>query len=239
MAIAVLIVLFSFYIIARNDPDPEPNTVVFMRILLTLACGVLGGTIPGFLNVEYSFGGLVIRAFGAAALAVLVYVFTPQVLPSLRTRTEIILDQSRIGDIGALFKKVNSYWDLPKRTDEYQKTPLDERKKLITAWIGDDASKNNAVLEVTKFVADVHGCIDSKRCVLSELCTSSLFDDADNFLLFFDSLLDNWAAAGHEQTLKAAQAFISCDCYRQRNEKRCKNHKPMCNAPPNCEGLKT
>jgi hypothetical protein len=80
LGLTIFIVLFCAYIIARPEQDISPNSVVFMRILLSVACGVLGGTIPGFLNVRYDVGGLAIRAAGGLAFAVLVYVFTPTVL---------------------------------------------------------------------------------------------------------------------------------------------------------------
>jgi hypothetical protein len=242
LGLTVFIVLFCAYIIIRNDPDPEPNTVVYMRTLLAVACGVLGGTIPGFLNVKYDIGGLAIRAAGGIAFAVLVYVYTPTVLPSLRTQTEKALDRSRSGDIGQLFKLVDSYWDLPKHLQEYQNTDIADRKKLITGWIGDDTSKNNAVIEVPKFLADLHACIQRGRCDDTErLCQSSLFDDANNFLTFFAPLLDDWANSGYSQTLTSAKAFINCDCFKTLAAKLCPNHPTMCSAPrpASCEESRT
>ncbi|MGY4422134.1 hypothetical protein ACVWY2_004583 [Bradyrhizobium sp. JR6.1] len=153
-----------------------------MRILLSVACGVLGGTIPGFLNVRYDVGGLAIRAAGGLAFAVLVYVFTPTVLPNMQTPTEKTLQRSSSGDIGQRFRSVNSYWDQPGNRERYQQTKLEDRKKLISEWVRSDGSRNEALLEVPKFLADVHGCIQSKRCDADRLCSSSLFDDAEQFL---------------------------------------------------------
>jgi hypothetical protein len=51
-----------------------------MRIVLALAMAVFGATVPGFLNVGWRGGGLVVRAGGALALFVLTLVFTPTVL---------------------------------------------------------------------------------------------------------------------------------------------------------------
>jgi hypothetical protein len=236
LGLTVFIVLFCAYIIVRDDPDPNPNTVVYMRILLAVACGVLGGTIPGFLNVKYDVGGLAIRAAGGLAFAVLVYVYTPTVLPGLRTQTEKALDRSRSGDIGQLFKSVNSYWDLPMSRARYQGTKLEDRKKLLTEWIGSDSSRNDALLEVPKFLADLHACIQRQRCETERLCQSSLFDDSDNFLIFFAPMLNDWAASGYAQTLQKAKAFIDCDCYQALDAKRCPDHPTMCSAPPTCEG---
>ncbi|MGY4315272.1 hypothetical protein [Bradyrhizobium sp. JR3.5] len=197
LGLTIFIVLFCAYIIARPEQDISPNSVVFMRILLSVACGVLGGTIPGFLNVRYDVGGLAIRAAGGLAFAVLVYVFTPTVLPNMQTPTEKTLQRSSSGDIGQRFRSVNSYWDQPGNRERYQQTKLEDRKKLISEWVRSDGSRNEALLEVPKFLADVHGCIQSKRCDADRLCSSSLFDDADNFLIFFDPLLEDWANSGY------------------------------------------
>ena len=235
LGLATFIVLFCAYIIFRNDPDPEPNTVVFMRILLALACGVLGGTIPGFLNVKYDMGGLAIRAAGGLAFAVLVFVYTPKVLPNMKTPTEKALDRSRSGDVAQKFKLVNGYWDLPKNLKRYQKTDIEKRSELITQWLGDDPAKSDALRGVPTFLADLHACVQNRRCDATELCSGSLFDDADNFLTFFSSDLKAWANSGYAQTLRKAKLFITCDCYIQLNAKRCPDHPTMCSAPPKCE----
>jgi hypothetical protein len=231
LGLTVFIVVFCSYIILRNDPNPEPNTVVYMRILLAVACGVLGGTIPGFLNIDYNIGGLAIRAAGGLAFAVLVFVYTPKVLPNMETPTEKALSRSRTGDIGQRFKSANSYWDLPVNRKRYQETKLEDRGKLLADWVGSDRTKNDALLEVPAFLADLHACIQQARCDADRLCQSSLFDDADNFLIFFNALLEDWANSGYTQTLKSAKAFINCDCHKALDAKRCNNHPSMCSAP--------
>ncbi len=85
-AIAYLTALFIVglvtYVVVDGEATRNPNSVAFIRILLSLAVAVLGATIPGFLDVSWSAGGLAIRAGGALALFVLTYFFTPQVLPT-------------------------------------------------------------------------------------------------------------------------------------------------------------
>lgn len=67
------------YLVVRNEPL-DPNLVVFVRILLSVFAGVLGATIPGFLNVSVKGPGVAIRAGGALALFVISYFFTPAVV---------------------------------------------------------------------------------------------------------------------------------------------------------------
>lgn len=67
------------FLVIRNDPFADPDLVVLVRIVLALAVGILGATIPGFLSVEYDLGGFSIRAAGALALFVIVYFGTPEV----------------------------------------------------------------------------------------------------------------------------------------------------------------
>jgi hypothetical protein len=67
--------------VIRNQPIADDHLVELLRIILSVAMGVLGATIPGFLHVEYKIGGLAIRAAGALALVVLTYFYTPKVGP--------------------------------------------------------------------------------------------------------------------------------------------------------------
>jgi hypothetical protein len=239
LGLTVFIVLFCAAVSWRDKPVENANTVVLLRTLLAAACGVFVGTVPGFLNVRYNLGGFAIRAAGGLAFAVLAYMYTPAVLPNIQTPTEQLLNRARSGDIGKQFKLANSYWDLPTNRKRYQETKLEDRGKLLAEWVGSDTTRNDALLEVPAFLADLHACIQSKRCDADQLCASSLFDDADNFLIFFAPLLTDWAKSGYTQTLVKAQDFIGCDCYKALNAKRCPDHPSMCSAPPKCEGRST
>src|SRR5262245_39349318 len=79
-AVAIGVVLF---VIVRNEPFRDPNLVVALRILLSFSVSLLGGTIPGFLSIDWSGGGIALRAGGALALFVLTYFGTPVVLKPL------------------------------------------------------------------------------------------------------------------------------------------------------------
>jgi hypothetical protein len=74
------IVVFVLALVWRNEPIVDPNYALFVRIVLALGMGVLGATVPGFLDLEWRGGGLLVRAGGALALFVLTLVFTPTVL---------------------------------------------------------------------------------------------------------------------------------------------------------------
>jgi hypothetical protein len=78
--VGLAVVSFVLYLVARNEPFVDQNLVVLMRLVLGLAMGILGATVPGFLNVSWKGGGLAVRAGGALALFVLTLVFTPTVL---------------------------------------------------------------------------------------------------------------------------------------------------------------
>lgn len=83
VAMAVLIVGLVIYLVVRNQPFADPNLVRILRIVLSVAAGILGATIPGFLDVKWSGGGFMIRAGGALALFVITFFGSPSViLPS-------------------------------------------------------------------------------------------------------------------------------------------------------------
>jgi hypothetical protein len=79
LATAVCVVGTVLYLVIRNQPFSDLNLVTLMRIVLAVAMGILGATIPGFLSIEYKSQGLVIRAAGALALVLLTYFFSPKV----------------------------------------------------------------------------------------------------------------------------------------------------------------
>jgi len=78
---AVLTFATLLFLVIRNEPFSDPNLVVVFRIALSVASGILGATIPGFLNVSWKQTGLGVRAGGALALFLLSYVLSPKVIP--------------------------------------------------------------------------------------------------------------------------------------------------------------
>jgi HEAT repeat protein len=81
-SIAVIVVLFILILSLREKPFPDPNIVVMLRTILSLAVSVLGAVVPGFLHVGWKKGGFALRAGGALALFVLTFFGTPKVLPA-------------------------------------------------------------------------------------------------------------------------------------------------------------
>jgi hypothetical protein len=79
LSAGLIVIAFVLFLVARNEPFADPNLVVEMRIVLSLAISTAGATLPGFLNVRYTLGGFSIRAAGALALFVLTFFGTPKV----------------------------------------------------------------------------------------------------------------------------------------------------------------
>lgn len=80
-----LVVVVVLFLAVRNTPFRDNNLVVFVRILISLAAGTWGATIPGMFNVEAFYrSGLktqgLIRAGGAAAFFLVTFFGTPKVL---------------------------------------------------------------------------------------------------------------------------------------------------------------
>jgi hypothetical protein len=79
---AIGIVATVLFLVIRNKPFNDPNLVVLLRIILSLATAILGATIPGFFNLKWDVKGVAVRAGGALALFAFTFIFTPKVLPA-------------------------------------------------------------------------------------------------------------------------------------------------------------
>lgn len=80
---AVSVVLVVLVIVLQKEPFADPNHVVLLRIVLSLAIGIIGAVVPGFLRVDLKGRGVAIRAGGALALFVISFFFSPTVIPHL------------------------------------------------------------------------------------------------------------------------------------------------------------
>lgn len=80
-SVAAVVILAVLYLVIRNEPFRDPNLVVLVRVLLSLAVAIQGAIVPGFLRLSWKGKGLLVRAGGALALFVLTFLVTPTVLP--------------------------------------------------------------------------------------------------------------------------------------------------------------
>jgi hypothetical protein len=77
---ALVVVGLAVFLLIRNQPIADPKLFFVLRVVLSFSAATLGATTPGFLNVGWSRGGLVVRAGGALALFVLTFVYTPDLV---------------------------------------------------------------------------------------------------------------------------------------------------------------
>jgi hypothetical protein len=77
---ALVIVALAVFLLIRNQPIADPKLFFVLRVVLSFGAATLGASIPGFLNVGWSGGGLALRAGGALALFVLTFVYTPDLV---------------------------------------------------------------------------------------------------------------------------------------------------------------
>lgn len=118
-AVATLIVVFI--VILRKEPFADPNQVILIRTILSVAIAIIGAVIPGFLKIDLSAKGVSIRAGGALALFVLTFFFTPKVLPiaEIKSIDEIKEATKKTqSDISRLMLPLN-----PKRLDIHLALP--------------------------------------------------------------------------------------------------------------------
>jgi hypothetical protein len=69
------------FVVIRNEPFASAQIAAFLKTVLSLSVAILGATIPGFLHLNWTAGGMAIRAGGALALFLVTYLFSPEVLP--------------------------------------------------------------------------------------------------------------------------------------------------------------
>jgi hypothetical protein len=78
--VAVFIVLLVGFLVIRNEPFADPNLVVIIRIVLIVAVGVFGATIPGSVGFTWKGWGLAVRATATVGLVILTYLYNPYIV---------------------------------------------------------------------------------------------------------------------------------------------------------------
>ena len=96
---ALVIVGLAVFLLIRNQPITDPKLFFVLRVVLSLSAATLGASIPGFLNLRWSGGGLVVRASGALALFVLTFVYTPDLVKVQDGGTGLQINQKSTGPL--------------------------------------------------------------------------------------------------------------------------------------------
>jgi hypothetical protein len=107
---ALVIVGLAVILLIRNQPIADPTLFFVMRVVLSFSAATLGASIPGFLNLKWSGGGLMVRAGGALALFLLIFVYTPDLVknqgspsgPQIRQHSEGPLSPNILGNKGRI-----------------------------------------------------------------------------------------------------------------------------------------
>jgi hypothetical protein len=122
---ALVIVGLAVILLIRNQPIADARLFFVLRIVLSFSAAILGASIPGFLNVRWSGGGLVVRAGGALALFVLTYVYTP----------DLVKDQGPTHHIGLLgdCRQFSMPITVPAH-DAIHLLPMNPRRVKTTGW---------------------------------------------------------------------------------------------------------
>ena len=83
-----IVIMITVVIMAVKIPQPTVFQFWVFRVLLSLGAADLGAIIPGFINIEWEIGEFFIRAGGAIALFLVVYLINPpsKVVASLKSK---------------------------------------------------------------------------------------------------------------------------------------------------------
>jgi hypothetical protein len=96
---ALVIVALGVFLLIRNQPIADPKLFFVLRVVLSFGTATLGASIPGFLSVGWSGGGLAIRAGGALALFVLTFVYTPNLVADHESSPGLQINQHSEGPL--------------------------------------------------------------------------------------------------------------------------------------------
>jgi hypothetical protein len=108
--ISIVLCLVAFLLI-RNAPFADPNLVIVLRVVLAVAAGVVGATLPGQFSLSWKGQGLALRATGALGFSIAMLLFSPKVVETAARPPEETRPQrpaeltSRQTDIWNLFEQ--------------------------------------------------------------------------------------------------------------------------------------
>lgn len=138
VGMAVLIIGVVLYLVVRNQPFADPNLVTVLRIVLSVAAGILGATIPGFLNVQWRGEGFLIRAGGALALFAITYFGSPNVILSHQVIQPEFLNQQERRNLP----------DTPFLIDLEVMLPMLVQGKQFGFWVAYQSKQGNTISPV-------------------------------------------------------------------------------------------
>jgi hypothetical protein len=125
------------YLVIRNESIADPQIASMLRIFISLAVNVLGATIPGLLQVDWSLKGFTIRAAGALALFVITYFYSPKLAPDL--------DTNRVPPLVNPRNVSQSYWPWSPQMVFAAEPALTLRRALQ----GDSSNKQEKLYDLT------------------------------------------------------------------------------------------
>lgn len=132
---AVVAFLVVFIIVLRKEPFADPNQVVLIRIVLSLAVGIIGAVVPGFLRIDLRGKGIAIRAGGASALFVISFFFSPTVHP-LETKPPPPARPTKV-DTSQL-SKIQSYGGIKREEEKAAHSSFQEYLRETNKKLFDD-----------------------------------------------------------------------------------------------------
>lgn len=99
---ALVVVGLAVFLLVRNEAIADPRLFFVLRVVLSFSMAVLGATIPGFLHLKWTGGGLAVRAGGALALFALTFMYTPDLViepAATAPPAALSVSQSSTGDL--------------------------------------------------------------------------------------------------------------------------------------------
>jgi hypothetical protein len=96
---ALAIICLAAFLLIRNQPVADPKLFFVLRVVLSLCAAIFGATIPGFLSLGWSGGGLAVRSGGALALFALTFLYTPDLVKDQAPNAGVQINQKSTGSL--------------------------------------------------------------------------------------------------------------------------------------------
>jgi hypothetical protein len=212
MLVGIGIVIFTMYVILDPQPFSDQTKAESFRILLSLATGILGALVPGFLRVDWKLKGFALRAGTGMALFVITFFFAPKVSDKF-SPTALLLQRFDSPSITLAKSEMNKLMT----SANLEKWDATMAREKTSSWLSADPARQEMVVAMLRLASGVHECMEAGECRSGPIC-STMFNELNNFYVSFSWYLGQLQPS-YPNEVSAIRRFRSCDCFEWAKKK--------------------